>query len=239
MTMLTLRAEALLLDMDGTLVHSTTEVETVWRLWCQGHRLDPAPVLAMCHGVRSREVIRALAPQLDLAREVVLLDELEINHTGAAEPIAGARAVLAALPAECWALVTSASQRVARHRLASAGLPLPKLLIGAEEVERGKPDPEPYLLAARRLGLAPADCLVFEDAPAGILSALQAGCPVVQVGGSKRFDPAVAAVIQHWHQVTVVTAAAGTLQVTLPTRETGNKKPPASEGLSGRDPGTI
>ena len=140
MTMLTLRAEALLLDMDGTLVHSTTEVETVWRLWCQGHRLDPAPVLAMCHGVRSREVIRALAPQLDLAREVALLDELEINHTGAAEPIAGARAVLAALPAECWALVTSASQRVARHRLASAGLPLPlpRLLIGAEDVVRGQ-----------------------------------------------------------------------------------------------------
>ena len=217
MTMLTLRAEALLLDMDGTLVHSTTEVETVWRLWCQGHRLDPAPVLAMCHGVRSREVIRALAPQLDLAREVARLDELEIQHAGVAEPIAGARALLAALPAECWALVTSASQRVARHRLASAGLPLPKQLIGAEDVVRGKPDPEPYLLGASRLGMAPADCLVFEDAPAGIASALQAGCQVVQVGGSKRFDPAVAAVIQHWRQVTVVTAAAGSLQVTLLT----------------------
>ncbi|MEZ6930497.1 HAD-IA family hydrolase [Aeromonas sp. S16(2024)] len=217
MTRLTLRAEALLLDMDGTLVHSTGEVETVWRLWCRRHRLDPGPVLAMCHGVRSREVIRALAPQLDMAREVALLDELEINHTGAAEPIAGARALLAALPAECWALVTSASQRVARHRLASAGLPLPKQLIGAEDVVRGKPDPEPYLLGAGRLGVAPADCLVFEDAPAGIASALQAGCQVVQVGGSKRFDPAVAAVIQHWRQVTVVTAAAGSLQVTLLT----------------------
>ncbi|QSE74270.1 HAD-IA family hydrolase, partial [Aeromonas media] len=183
MTRLTLRAEALLLDMDGTLVHSTGEVETVWRLWCRRHRLDPEPVLAMCHGVRSREVIRALAPQLDMAREVALLDELEINHTGAAEPIAGARALLATLPAECWVLVTSASQRVARHRLASAGLPLPKQLIGAEDVVRGKPDPEPYLLGASRLGIAPADCLVFEDAPAGIRSALQAGCQVVQVGG--------------------------------------------------------
>lgn len=217
MTVLTLRAEALLLDMDGTLVHSTTEVETVWRLWCQGHRLDPAPVLAMCHGVRSREVIRALAPQLDLAREVTLLDELEIQHAGVAEPIAGARTLLAALPPARWALVTSASQRVARHRLASAGLPLPKQLIGAEDVVRGKPDPEPYLLGASRLGIAPADCLVFEDAPAGIASALQAGCQVVQVGGSKRFDPAVAAVIQHWRQVTVVTAAAGSVQVTLLT----------------------
>ena len=209
MTMLTLRAEALLLDMDGTLVHSTTEVETVWRLWCQGHRLDPAPVLAMCHGVRSREVIRALAPQLDLAREVALLDELEIQHAGVAEAVAGARAVLAALPAECWALVTSASQRVARHRLASAGLPLPRLLIGAEDVVRGKPDPEPYLLAARQLGLAPADCLVFEDAPAGIRSALQAGCQVVQIGGDKRLDDGVRARLEDWRQIRLTEDEAG------------------------------
>ena len=209
MTVLTLRAEALLLDMDGTLVHSTTEVETVWRLWCQGHRLDPAPVLAMCHGVRSREVIRALAPQLDLAREVALLDELEIQHAGVAEPIAGARTLLAALAPDRWALVTSASQRVARHRLASAGLPLPRLLIGAEDVVRGKPDPEPYLLAARRLGLAPADCLVFEDAPAGIRSALQAGCQVVQIGGDKRLDDGVRARLEDWRQIRLTEDEAG------------------------------
>ena len=209
MTVLTLRAEALLLDMDGTLVHSTTEVETVWRLWCQGHRLDPAPVLAMCHGVRSREVIRALAPQLDLAREVALLDELEIQHAGVAEPIAGARTLLAALAQDRWALVTSASQRVARHRLASAGLPLPRLLIGAEDVVRGKPDPEPYLLAARQLGLAPADCLVFEDAPAGIRSALQAGCQVVQIGGDKRLDGGVRARLEDWRQIRLTEDEAG------------------------------
>ena len=211
MTMLTLRAEALLLDMDGTLVHSTTEVETVWRLWCQGHRLDPAPVLAMCHGVRSREVIRALAPQLDLAREVALLDELEIQHAGVAEPIAGARTLLGALSPARWALVTSASLWVARHRLASAGLPLPlpRLLIGAEDVVRGKPDPEPYLLAARQLGLAPADCLVFEDAPAGIRSALQAGCQVVQIGGDKRLDDGVRARLEDWRQIRLTEDEAG------------------------------
>ncbi len=209
MTVLTLRAEALLLDMDGTLVHSTTEVETVWRLWCQSHRLDPEPVLAMCHGVRSREVIRALAPQLDLAREVALLDELEIQHAGVAEPIAGARTLLGALSPARWALVTSASQRVARHRLASAGLPLPRLLIGAEDVVRGKPDPEPYLLAARRLGLAPADCLVFEDAPAGICSALQAGCQVVQIGGDKRLDGGVRARLEDWRQIRLTEDEAG------------------------------
>ncbi|MGN5001344.1 HAD-IA family hydrolase [Aeromonas sp. 80P] len=216
MSVLTLRARALLLDMDGTLVHSTGEVETVWRLWCRRHRLDPEPVLAMCHGVRSREVIRTLAPQLDLAQEVALLDELEINHTGQAEALAGARPLLASLPVERWALVTSASQRVARHRLRSAGLPLPALLVGAEDVEHGKPDPEPYLLAAERLGLAAADCLVFEDAPAGISSALRAGCRVVQVGGRQRLSPGISALIQDWRQVSVVVEAEG-LQLTLLT----------------------
>lgn len=216
MSMLTLRARALLLDMDGTLVHSTGEVEAVWRLWCRRHRLDPEPVLAMCHGVRSREVIRTLAPQLDLAQEVALLDDLEIHHTGQAEALAGARPLLASLPVERWALVTSASQRVARHRLRSAGLPLPALLVGAEDVEHGKPDPEPYLLAAERLGLVAADCLVFEDAPAGISSALRAGCRVVQVGGRQRLSPGISALIQDWRQVSVVVEAEG-LQLTLLT----------------------
>ncbi|MGY3872092.1 HAD-IA family hydrolase [Aeromonas dhakensis] len=216
MSVLTLRARALLLDMDGTLVHSTGEVETVWRLWCRRHRLDPEPVLAMCHGVRSREVIRTLAPQLDLAQEVALLDDLEIHHTGQAEALAGARTLLASLPVERWAVVTSASQQVARHRLRSAGLPLPALLVGAEDVEHGKPDPEPYLLAAERLGLAAADCLVFEDAPAGISSALRAGCRVVQVGDWQRLSPSISALIQDWRQVSVVVEAEG-LQLTLLT----------------------
>ena len=217
MTLLTLRAAALLLDMDGTLVHSTDEVETVWRLWCRRHQLAPEPVLAMCHGLRSREVIRALAPQLDMAQEVALLDELEIHHTGRGEAIMGSRALLSRLPAERWALVTSASQRVARHRLESAGLPLPTLLVAAEDVVHGKPDPEPYLLGAERLGVAPADCLVFEDAPAGIQSALRAGCAVVQVGGKRLLDPAVIAVIQDWRQVSVEEDEKGMLQVGLLT----------------------
>ncbi|MCJ2366765.1 HAD-IA family hydrolase [Aeromonas dhakensis] len=216
MSVLTLRARALLLDMDGTLVHSTGEVETVWQLWCRRHRLDPEPVLTMCHGVRSREVIRTLAPQLDLAQEVALLDDLEIHHTGQAEALAGARTLLASLPVERWALVTSASQRVARHRLRSAGLPLPALLVGAEDVAHGKPDPKPYLLAAERLGLAAADCLVFEDAPAGISRALRAGCRVVQVGGRQRLSPGISALIQDWRQVSVVVEAEG-LQLTLLT----------------------
>ncbi|MCS3457967.1 HAD-IA family hydrolase [Aeromonas sp. BIGb0445] len=214
MTGLTLQAAALLLDMDGTLVHSTTEVETVWRLWCRRHRLDPEPVLAVCHGVRSFEVIQALAPDLVLAREIALLDEMEIQHTGAAEPLAGCRAVLQGLPMTRWALVTSASRRVALHRLASAGLPVPLQLIGAAEVARGKPDPEPYLLGAKSLGVAPADCLVFEDALAGIQSAIRAGCRVVQIGGDRALDPAVVARVRDWRQIKV-TEQEGGLAISL------------------------
>ena len=216
MSAVRVKAAALLLDMDGTLVHSTGDVEVVWRRWCQHHGLDPAPVLAMCHGVRSREVIGSLVPQLDMAVEVALLDDLEMAYAAAPIPLDGARRRLEQLPSTRWALVTSASRRVAEHRLLHAGLPLPRLLVCAGDVVRGKPDPEPYLLAASRLGLAPADCLVFEDASAGITSALRAGCRVVQVGGRQRLSPGISALIQDWRQVSVVVEAEG-LQLTLLT----------------------
>jgi sugar-phosphatase len=213
---ITLSVSALLLDMDGTLVCSTDDVEKVWRLWCQHHQLAPEPVLAMCHGMCSREVIRALAPQLDVEREAARLDELEMLHTGG-EAIAGCDELLRRLPPRRWAIVTSASERVAHHRLNCAGLPLPDVLVGAEAVSNGKPDPEPYLLGAARLGVPPARCLVFEDAPAGIESALRAGSTVVQVGGNRRLDPAVVAVIRDWREVKVTLGESDSLLVTLPT----------------------
>ena len=209
MSAVRVKAAALLLDMDGTLVHSTGDVEVVWRRWCQHHGLDPAPVLAMCHGVRSREVIGALAPQLDMAVEVALLDDLEMEYAAAPIPLDGARRRLEQLPSTRWALVTSASRRVAEHRLLHAGLPLPRLLVCAGDVVRGKPDPEPYLLASSRLGLAPADCLVFEDAPAGIASALQAGCQVVQMGGTRWYDDRLKGWLRDWRGIEIEVAPDG------------------------------
>jgi sugar-phosphatase len=120
------------------------------------------------------------------------------------------------LPPERWAIVTSASERVARHRLNCAGLPLPAVLVGAEAVINGKPDPEPYLLGAERLGVSPARCLVFEDASAGIESALRAGCTVVQVGGDAPLNPAVVAVIRDWREVKVELEESESLLVKLP-----------------------
>ncbi|HHQ4711281.1 TPA: HAD-IA family hydrolase [Aeromonas veronii] len=215
MNTITLSVSALLLDMDGTLVCSTGDVEKVWRLWCQHHQLAPEPVLDMCHGMRSREVIRALAPQLDVEREAARLDELEMQHTGG-DAIAGAGELLRRLPPERWAIVTSASERVAYHRLRCAGLPLPHVQVGAEAVINGKPDPEPYLLGAKRLGVSPDCCLVFEDAPAGIESALRAGCTVVQVGGDAPLNPAVVAVIRDWCEVKVALGKGDSLLVMLP-----------------------
>ncbi|WP_181363534.1 HAD-IA family hydrolase [Aeromonas sp. HMWF017] len=215
MNTITLSVSALLLDMDGTLVCSTDDVEQVWRIWCREHQLDPEPVLAMCHGMRSREVIRALALQLDVEREAARLDELEMLHTGG-NAIAGAGELLRHLPPQHWAIVTSASERVAHHRLRCADLPLPAVLVGAEAVVNGKPDPEPYLLGAERLGVSPARCLVFEDAPAGIESALRAGCTVVQVEGDAPLNPAVVAVIRDWREVKVALGEGESLLVTLP-----------------------
>lgn len=220
MSAIALQARALLLDMDGTLVQSTAGVETVWRLWCQHHGLAPEPVLAMCHGVRAKEVIETLAPWLEMAAEMARLDALELAQGGVAEPIEGVVPLLNGLPARDWALVTSASQRVATGRLADAGLPLPGLMIGGDDVVRGKPDPEPYRLAAARLGLDPADCLVFEDAEAGIASALQAGCRVVQMGGKRLHSERVSGWVQDWRQVLITREATD-----LHLRLTGQPRP--------------
>ena len=164
--------------------------------------------------MRSREVIRALAPQLDVEREAARLDELEMEHTGG-DAIFGAGELLRRLPPVHWAIVTSASERVGRHRLSCAGLPLPHVLVGGEAVINGKPDPEPYLLGAERLGVSPDCCLVFEDAPAGIESALRAGCTVVQVGGDAPLNPAVVAVIRDWREVKVELEESESLLVML------------------------
>ncbi len=136
-------------------------------------------------------------------------------HTGG-NAIAGAGELLHCLPPQHWAIVTSASERVARHRLRCAGLPLPNLLVGAEAVINGKPAPEPYLQGAKRLGVSPDCCLVFEDASAGIESALRAGCTVVQVGGDAPLNPAVVAVIRDWREVKVELGEDDSLLVTLP-----------------------
>ena len=167
---------ALLFDMDGTLINSIAAAERVWAAWAERHGLDVAAFLPTIHGMRGIETIARLAlPGVDPVAEAQAILEGELADVDGVVAIDGAAAFLAALPADRWAIVTSAPRPLALRRLAAAGLPTPPVLVTAEDVRHGKPAPDCFLLAAERLGQPIADCLVFEDAPAGIQAAEAAG----------------------------------------------------------------
>jgi sugar-phosphatase len=170
---------AVVFDLDGVLVDSTAYVERQWRRWANARGFPPEPFLRVCHGRRALETIRLAAPYLDAEAEVKAF--LPVDEEGAESigPLAGAARLLATMPAGSWAVATSGVRPIATSRLRGAGLPVPPVLVCAEDVERGKPSPDVYLLAARGLGTLPADCLVIEDAPAGVQAARSAGMAVV------------------------------------------------------------
>jgi len=173
---------AFLFDMDGTLLNSIEAAERAWTAWARKHGLDVETFLPTIHGVRGIETISRLAlPGVDPHAEVreVLLAEME--DVDGVHAIAGAAAFLASLPEDRWAIVTSSPRELAIRRLDASGLPHPKTFVTGEDVENGKPAPDCFLLAAERLGHAIEDCLVFEDAPAGIQAAEAAGASVVVV----------------------------------------------------------
>jgi sugar-phosphatase len=173
---------AFLFDMDGTILTSIKAAERVWGEWARRHGLDVDAFLPTIHGKRTEETIRALElPGVDPTLEAAYITWAEIEDVAGIEAIAGAAAFLASLPRERWGIVTSAPRLLAEARIAAAGLPVPEVLVAAEDVERGKPAPDPFLLGARKLGVAPADCLVFEDTLAGLRSAAAAGMVSVVV----------------------------------------------------------
>jgi sugar-phosphatase len=175
---------ALLLDLDGTLVDSRDDVDAAWREFAARHRLDLGDVMAATFAGPSREVVATVAPWLDAEAEAALVERRQVEAAGRTRAIAGAAALLRAWPRERLAIVTSGGRELALSRLAGAGLPAPAVLVSADDVRRGKPDPEGYLLAAARLGVAPEDCLAIEDAPAGIAAARAAGARTVGVATS-------------------------------------------------------
>lgn len=173
---------AFLFDMDGTILTSIVAAERVWAGWARRHGLDVEAFLPTIHGVRSVETVRRLAlPGVDPEAEAAEITRLEIEDVDGVEAIAGADAFLAALPADRWAIVTSAPRALATRRLEAAGLPIPPVMITAEDVDRGKPAPDCFLLAADRLGVPADHCLVFEDTPAGIAAAEAAGAVVMVI----------------------------------------------------------
>ena len=173
---------ALLFDMDGTILSSVKTTERVWAAWATRHGLDVASFLPTIHGVKTIETMRRLGlPGVDPAAEAEAVTQAEMHDVDGIEQIAGAATLLGALPADRWAIVTSASLALALRRLQAARLPVPEVLVTAEDVSRGKPAPDCFLLAANRLGQKPQDCLVFEDSPAGIAAAEAAGATVLVV----------------------------------------------------------
>jgi sugar-phosphatase len=176
---------AFLFDMDGTLINSIASANRVWTRWAQEHGLDPRPILRVMHGVRAIDTIRGLnVPGMDVDREAELLTQAEIDAVEGIVPIKGALELLRALPVDRWAVVTSAPRELAVHRLGAAGVPKPRIMVAAEDVTRGKPAPDGYLLAARKLEVEARQCLVWEDTQAGASAAEAAGMDVILISAT-------------------------------------------------------
>lgn len=174
--------DAFLFDMDGTLITSVAAAERAWAAWAGRHGLDLAAFIPTIHGVRAIDTIRKQnLKDIDLATEVDWITRAEIEDTEGVAEIPGAVAFVATLPPDRWAVVTSASPELAAARLKAAGLTPPALVVTAHDVEHGKPDPAGFRLAAERLGFRIEDCLVFEDAEAGIAAAEAAPADVVVI----------------------------------------------------------
>ena len=212
----TLRARALLFDMDGTLVDSSAVVERIWRQFARRHGLDPAELLAASHGRRTGDVIARFAPAgVDVAAETALTVAQEVDDSDGVAAVPGAAELLAGLPADRWALVTSAGRDLAVRRMAMAGLDLPSVIISADDVHAGKPDPEGYLAAASRLGVPAATTIVFEDTDAGLAAARAAGAREVAVGTRNGAAARGLPQISDFRTVTATSAGDGWLHLAL------------------------
>ncbi|MGI5212875.1 HAD-IA family hydrolase [Plantactinospora sp. CA-290183] len=177
-----------LFDIDGTLVDSTEAVTTVWREVALRHGVDADAILRVCHGRRDEDVVPEFFPEESVATVVGQIAELELGSADRVRPISGAVDVLDRLSGHRWAAVTSGSRSLMTARLRGAGLPVPAVLVAAEDVRAGKPDPEGYLLAARRLQVDVTSCVVVEDSPAGVAAGKAAGAVVVGLASTHHPD---------------------------------------------------
>jgi sugar-phosphatase len=175
------RVSAILFDLDGVLVDSLRVVERAWRRWAREQGLPAADVLAVVHGRTAREVIGLFTPHLDAAEQALRVGGYETQHRGELAALPGARECVGIACRGRWAVVTSGTRALATTRLAAVGLPVPAILVTADDVTCGKPDPEPYRRAATALGVPEAECVVVEDAPMGVLAAKRAGMTVLAV----------------------------------------------------------
>jgi sugar-phosphatase len=175
------RVSAVLFDLDGVLVESREATERVWLDWAHANGIGEDELRSAMHGVRSVEVVRALRPELDAVAESEAIERRQAEDVAGLRAIPGAAEALRALKEERVAVVTSATRELAAARLGAVGIELPAVVVYAGDVSRGKPDPEGYLTAARRLGVDPAEALVVEDSPPGIEAGRAAGAATVAV----------------------------------------------------------
>ncbi|WP_033576344.1 sugar phosphatase [Dickeya chrysanthemi] len=217
-----MECKGFLFDLDGTLVDSLPAVERAWSNWAKDHDIAPQTVLDFIHGKQAITSLRhflAGASEETIQREFVELEQVEATDTTGIEAMPGAQALLARLDELDipWAIVTSGTVPIAHARHRAAGLPAPHEFITAEQVARGKPNPDAYLLGAQRLGLSPEECVVVEDAPAGVLSGLAAGCKVIAVNAPADTPHLneVAAVLHSLEQLHVSRTTDGRVTLTL------------------------
>lgn len=178
--MSSLRCRGVLFDLDGVLVDSTPAVARVWAWWAREHGFpDPDEIVRIAHGRPSITTIRELLPHANHEAENREVERREIEDTEGVIPLPGAVELLRTISPEKWAIVTSCTRRLAEVRIGAAGLPKPKQMITSNDIKHGKPNPEPYLKGAQILGVAGAECVVIEDAPAGIRAGKAAGAHVI------------------------------------------------------------
>jgi sugar-phosphatase len=171
--------KGILFDMDGILISSLGSVDRSWTKWSLMRGVDPVYACRIAHGCRSIETVAILRPDLDPEIENEIIEGMEIEDTDGVAILPGVMDLLTALPRDRWTVVTSATEPLARSRLAAGGIPMPDRIVTAESVREGKPHPAPYLAGAALLGLRPEECVVFEDAASGAKAGRAAGCTVV------------------------------------------------------------
>ena len=182
------RAKGLLFDMDGVLISSIGSVRRSWRKWAKIYGVPDADNYEVPHGMRAIEIVKSLRPDIDAKVGLDAIEDIEVEDTADLVILPGVKKLLESLPADRWAIVTSATQRLTVERLKVAGLPLPERLITADMVEKGKPDPEPYMRGAALLGFGTAECVVVEDAPSGVGAGKAAGSRVLGVLGTHTLE---------------------------------------------------
>ncbi len=178
------QTKGLLFDMDGVLISSIGSVVRCWRVWAKKYDIPNADTYEVPHGVRAIDIVRSLRPDIDPIEGLRVIEDLEIDDTSDLKVLPGAKELLESLPPDRWAIVTSATRRLMLGRLEAAGLPAPDRIVSADDVVRGKPDPEPYRNGAKLLGCTPEECIVVEDAPSGVGAGKAAGSRVLGVVGT-------------------------------------------------------